>query len=65
MLDATKKDTSSRAKERPQKVDQRGKITFRIKPPICQNNSEGSNKPVLTRIQRSHKTEIELFLSVS
>ena len=47
MLDPTKKKDTPypRAKEKPQQDDQRGKITFRIKPHTCQRHTEGSNKP--------------------
>ena len=40
-----KEDTPSpRAKEKPQKDDRRGEITFRIKPHTCPRCLEGSNK---------------------
>ena len=67
MLDPTKKNTPCPgAKEKPQKDDRRGEITFRIKDHTHQRCSEGSKKKKLvhTRIKRSHRGMLDLCLNL-
>ena len=54
------------AKEKPQKYDRRGEITFRIKDHTHQRCSEGSKKKKLvhTRIKRSHRGMLDLCLNL-